>query len=228
MARLLRRSGRFRRWPRQPRHDQARDDESKETGEQSLPTGRPRRGRSPRGRCSSAAAGCRGTTAQAVWTTRPCEPSTRGRRRRARRAAPPASPRQHQCQRFIHRRSPSSSRIALSSLATQCHALKQPSTSPATSSASVQECVSRMPLVQPETQRRAEQRRNRHRPADEPHHAQAEPDLRRVAPRLELARRLRADLLGEVGAPLAALLVGFVTHVEGSRGDAEIPPPASP
>ena len=86
--------------------------------------------------------------------------------------------------------------MALSSLATQCHALRQPITSPATSSASVQECA-RVPLVQPEAERRAEQGRDRHRPADEPHHAQAEPDLRGVALRLELARRLRADLLGE-------------------------------
>jgi hypothetical protein len=52
--------------------------------------------------------------------------------------------------------------------------------------------------VQPETKRRAEQRRNRDRPADQPHHAQAEPDRAcDIAPRLELARRLRTDLLTE-------------------------------
>ena len=58
--------------------------------------------------------------------------------------------------------------------------------------------TSRMVFVQPDTERRAEQRRNDHRPADKPHHAQAKPDaLRGVAPRLELARRLRADLPAE-------------------------------
>src|ERR1035438_9535329 len=31
--------------------------------------------------------------------------------------------------------------------------------------------VSRMAIVQPDTKRRAEQRRNHHRPADQPHHA---------------------------------------------------------
>ncbi len=68
---------------------------------------------------------------------------------------------------------------------------------PMTSSVSVQEWVPGILFVQPETERRAEQRRHRHRPADQPHHAQAEPDgPRRVTLRLELARRLRADLLG--------------------------------
>src|ERR1022692_3546612 len=35
---------------------------------------------------------------------------------------------------------------------------------------------SRMAIVQPDTERRAEQRRNHHRPADKPHHPQAKPD----------------------------------------------------
>src|SRR5271166_5127175 len=53
-------------------------------------------------------------------------------------------------------------------------------------------------LIQPDTERRPQQRRNHHRPADQPHHPQAEPDaLRGVTPRLEFARRLRADLLTE-------------------------------
>jgi hypothetical protein len=58
--------------------------------------------------------------------------------------------------------------------------------------------LARMVFVQPDAERRTEQRRNDHRPADQPHHAQPEPDaLTRIAPCLELARRLRADLPGE-------------------------------
>ena len=55
-----------------------------------------------------------------------------------------------------------------------------------------------MAIVYPDTQRRAEQGRNRHRPADKPHHAQAKPDgPSDFALRLEFARRLGADLPAE-------------------------------
>ena len=55
--------------------------------------------------------------------------------------------------------------------------------------------TSRIALVQPDTQRRAEQRRNRHRPADQSHHAQTKPDgSGDVTLRTEFARRLGADL----------------------------------
>src|SRR5271156_6596704 len=68
-------------------------------------------------------------------------------------------------------------------------------------------------LVQPETERRAEQRGNHYRPADQAHHAQTEPDARRgVTPGFELARRLRADLLTEGGLWLQELVLGFVRH----------------
>jgi hypothetical protein len=81
--------------------------------------------------------------------------------------------------------------------------------------------ASRMALSSQMTQRRAEQRRNRHRPADQPHHAQAKPDAGRgVAPRLELARRLRADLPTE-GRLRALISVFFVTHDETPRSGGE-------
>src|ERR1035438_5174871 len=66
--------------------------------------------------------------------------------------------------------------------------------------------VSWMAIVEPDTERRAEQRRNNHGPADKPHHAQAKPDaLRGVSPRLELACRLRADLPTERSLVFCAL-----------------------
>src|SRR5579864_3869455 len=56
----------------------------------------------------------------------------------------------------------------------------------------------RIMLVEPDAERRAEQRRNHHRPADQPHHPQTEPDtLFAVTTRLKLARRLSADFLTE-------------------------------
>src|ERR1035441_3367211 len=77
--------------------------------------------------------------------------------------------------------------------------------------------LARITLVQPDTERRAEQRWNHHRPADQPHHAQAEPDARRgVTPRLEFARRLRADLLTERRLRLQELVLGVVRHCEKS------------
>ncbi len=67
--------------------------------------------------------------------------------------------------------------IARSSLATQCQALKQPSTRPATSSARVQECGPGGGR-RANAQRRAEQGRHHDRPADQAHHAQPEPHAR--------------------------------------------------
>ena len=58
--------------------------------------------------------------------------------------------------------------------------------------------TSRIAMVQPDTERRAEQRWNRHRPADQSHHAQAKPDGScDMALRAEFARRLCTDLLAE-------------------------------
>src|ERR1035438_673162 len=51
-----------------------------------------------------------------------------------------------------------------------------------------------MVMVQPDAKRRAEQRRNHHGPADQPHHPQAKPDALVRLPRPELACRLRAHL----------------------------------
>jgi hypothetical protein len=160
------------------------------------------------GQCSSAAAGCRKTTAPAVSTKRLLRTV---HQRPPKKIAPskPPGPRQHQI-KFHSSPSSCSSRMALSSLATQCQAFKQPRTRPATSSASVQEWRARMAFVQPETKRRAEQRRNHHRPADQPHHAQAKPDPRRgVFPRLELARRLRADLPAKAASSRGLILSIF-------------------
>ena len=77
-------------------------------------------------------------------------------------------------------------------------------------------------------ERCAEERRYRHRPADQSHHAQAKPDARLgVTPRLELARRLRADLPGEGRRDLRGFL-WLVIHVEIPRSDAGIRLPVSP
>src|ERR1035438_5465393 len=57
--------------------------------------------------------------------------------------------------------------------------------------------LARMVFVQPDTERCAEQRRHRHRPANKPHHAQAEPDPLRGFARLELADCFRAYLVSE-------------------------------
>ncbi len=87
----------------------------------------------------SATASCPETRAQAVWTKRPCAPSTKGCQRIARRATrPPPKP---VPESTIHSLSSCSSRIALSSLVTQCQAFKQPITRPMTSSISVQACL---------------------------------------------------------------------------------------
>src|ERR1019366_2973973 len=85
----------------------------------------------------------------------------------------------------------------------------------------------RMVFVQPDAKRCAEQRRHRHRPADQPHHAQPEPDALLRLTRLELAGCLRADLAGECRLVLCSFL-WLVIHVEKSRSDAEIPFPISP
>src|ERR1039458_4430636 len=74
--------------------------------------------------------------------------------------------------------------------------------------------LSRMAIVQPDAQRRAEQRRNHHRPADQPHHAQAKPDALRGLPRLEFARRLGADLPAQGALVFPALELRFFTHDE--------------
>src|ERR1019366_5449194 len=77
--------------------------------------------------------------------------------------------------------------------------------------------LARIILVQPDTERRPEQRWNHHRPADQPHHPQAEPDaLRGVTPCLELARRFRAVLLTERGIWFRDLVLGLISHGEGS------------
>src|SRR5664280_3544144 len=65
---------------------------------------------------------------------------------------------------------------------------------------------SRMASVQPDAEHCAEQRWHDHRPADQPHHAQAEPDALRGFTRPELAVRLRADLPGEGRFVLRSLL----------------------
>jgi hypothetical protein len=90
--------------------------------------------------------------------------------------------------------------------------------------------AARIVLVQPQAQRRAEQRGNRHRPADQPHHAQSR--TRRPAwssaPRLELARRPSrrpARRRSELGFSRVS---GFVTHFERSRSDGEIRFPVWP
>ena len=76
----------------QPRHDEACQDKSKRGTAAAAPNCRARQNRIPPGQCSSAAAGCRRTKAPAVRTKRPCEPSTKGRRRKSRRATrPPAN-----------------------------------------------------------------------------------------------------------------------------------------
>src|ERR1035438_1837071 len=84
-----------------------------------------------------------------------------------------------------------------------------------------------MVLIQPGAERGAEQRWHDHRPADQAHHAEPEPNARLGLARLELARRLRADLPGE-GRPVLGGFPGSVTHVERSRGGAETPFPTSP
>src|ERR1022692_2675128 len=84
----------------------------------------------------------------------------------------------------------------------------------------------RMVFVKSDAKRCAEQRRHRHRPADQPHHAQHEPDSLRGFTRLELPGRLRADLAGERRLVLWSFL-WLVIHVEKSRSDAEIPFPIS-
>src|ERR1700733_5967041 len=79
--------------------------------------------------------------------------------------------------------------------------------------------LSRMTIVQPDTERGSEQRRDHHRPADQTHHAQAEPDpLRGVAPRLQLTRCLRGDLPAERIAIIRALDFRFFTHGETPPG----------
>src|SRR5664279_1235914 len=77
--------------------------------------------------------------------------------------------------------------------------------------------LARIMLVQPDTERRPEQRRTDHRPADKPHHSQPVPNaLRGITPRLKLARRLRADLLAKRRLRLRELVLRFIGHGEGS------------
>ena len=136
MASLLRRSGvGFTRWPRQPRHGRLVKGRIRRDRRAAARMARADDVESARGQRRSAAASWRRTTAQAGWPRRPCEPSTRDRRRRG---AETDARHAGQRQRFTPS---SSSAIASSSLATQCHALKQPITSPATRSASVQGCL---------------------------------------------------------------------------------------
>ena len=118
----------------------ARDDEAEQAGQQPLPMRRRRRSRSRPARRPCAAAGCRRTTAPAAGDERPAHrPPQAAEEQRAERSRQPPAPAPASAASFIvilllvaHR---------LSSLATQCHALRQPSVSPATSSASVQECA---------------------------------------------------------------------------------------
>src|SRR5579864_3539395 len=75
----------------------------------------------------------------------------------------------------------------------------------------------RVMLVQPDTERCAEQRRDHHRPADQSHHSQTEPDaLLAIAPRLKLACRLSADLLTKRGSRLRNFVLAFIGHGKGS------------
>src|SRR5271157_2651443 len=85
----------------------------------------------------------------------------------------------------------------------------------------------RMVFVQPDAKRCAEQRRHRHRPADQPHHAQPEPHALRGFARPELPGRLRTDLASERWLALRGFL-WLVIHVEKSRSGAETRFPISP
>ena len=174
--------------------------------------------KSRRARCPFAAADCRKTKAPAARTVTPRADRPPETAKEDRAEQEPG----HECQRqglAIHSSlSSCSSRMALSSLATQCHALRQPIARPATSSASVQGCCARIMLVQPDAERRAEQRRNGHRPADQAHHAEAEPDaLRAVAPRLELTRGLRATSSGECRVSASAVVGGSSLMLEPAK-----------
>ena len=180
--------------PGQPRHDQARHDKSEETQQQPLPMTARNKIKSSQGNAhpqqQAAEEPKRRPFGRNALANRPPKAAEENRAEQHARHQ-----RQRQSQDFIHRHPPvppASPCLPWPPNATHSNSR---STSPATSSASVQECAARIVLVQPDTERRAEQRRNHHRPADQPHHAQAEPDaLRGVTPRLELARRLRADL----------------------------------
>src|ERR1035438_2630533 len=78
---------------------------------------------------------------------------------------------------------------------------------------------SRMAIVEPDTERRAEQRRNNHRPSDKPHKTQAKPDiLPGATPRLELACCLRAYFPAEESPSLRAFDFRFLTHGETPPG----------
>src|SRR5664279_1063024 len=70
-----------------------------------------------------------------------------------------------------------------------------------------------MVTVQPDTECGAGERRNHHRPADEPHHPQAKPDaLRGVAPGTELEGSPGADLPAERRPVFRGREVRRVTH----------------
>src|SRR5271154_3732589 len=73
----------------------------------------------------------------------------------------------------------------------------------------------RIVRVDPDTERRADQGRYHHRPADHPRQAQAEPDaLVGAAPRLQLARRLGPGLPAERCLLVGAVRAALVIHVE--------------
>src|SRR5664280_62272 len=88
--------------------------------------------------------------------------------------------------------------------------------------------VSRMAIVQPDTKRRAEQRRNHHRPADQPHHAQTKPDALVGLACPELACRLRADLPAKRSPIFGALGFRLFTHGETPLSGGQNRSPFSP
>ena len=229
MAGLLCRAGLvFARRPRQPRHDQACHDESEETQQQPLPMTAARQSRSQPGRCSSAAAGCRRTRAPAVGTTGPCEPSTKGRRRRSRRARrPPAHASTSVSVSFIVVLAvrPASPCLPWRPNATRSNSRSRarPPAAPASRNA----CPDGVCPARGRARRRA---------ASEPTTDQPiSPIMPRPnqTPCVELRRALS---LRAAFAPTCSAKVGsffdvfcrLVIHVESSRSDAEIPFPVSP
>ena len=213
--------------PGQPRHDKACHDKSEETQQQPLPLTAGDKVKARQGDAHPQQQAAERTKAPAVGTKRPCEPSTTGRRRKSHRARrPPATPAPaSECHSSF---SSCSSRMALSSLATQCHAFKQPIVEPGHQQRQRPGMPARMALVQPE-------------PSAAPSSVGTTTDqpISPIMPRpnqtpgVELRRALS---LRAAFAPTSPAKVGaffdvcrrVVTHGESSRSDAEIRFPISP
>ena len=121
-----------------PRHDETRDDKSEQTRQQPLPMTARDKIKSSQGNArpqqQAAEEPKRRLSGRNALAHRPPKAAEENR---AEHSRPPPTPAPES--EFHSSLSSCSSRIALSSLATQCHAFKQPIASPATSSASVQE-----------------------------------------------------------------------------------------